>query len=149
VTSITLARAFDRIVAGEQPEGPLSEFVEAFFQTESDDVRLSLITDTPRPAGQKRLDALAGAIGECMAKHFCLAKVPSWVGEPGRYLDRPWHVLLFNNGRTRPVLSSDEGLREFLTFSSTAEFRSRNIFTDEAPLAPHHYRALAERNSPQ
>jgi hypothetical protein len=147
VTSITLAQAFERIAGGEQPEGPLSEFVDAFFKLESDEARFSLIAEAPRPTGQKRLDALAGAMGEYMAKHFRLPRVPQWVSEPGRYLEHAWHVLIFNDGRARPLLSSDEGLREFLTFSSPAEFRSRNIFTDEAPLASHHYRRSAREHS--
>jgi len=116
------------------------EFVDAFFALESDAARLALIADAPSPTGRRNLDALAGALGEYLAKHFCLPTVPRWVAEPGRYLDQAWHVLLFNDGRERPPLSSDEGLREFLTFSSPAEFRSRNIFTEAAPLPPRHYR---------
>jgi hypothetical protein len=145
---MTLAQAFERIVGEEQPEEPLSEFVEAFFLAEANEARLSLLAEAPPPTGQKRLDAFAGVMAEYMAKHFRLPSVPSWVGESGRYLDRPWHVILFNDGRDRPSLSTDEGLREFLTFSSPAEFRSRNIFTEEAPLARRHYRG-ASRARPQ
>jgi hypothetical protein len=145
----TLAEAFERIAGGDQPEGPLSEFVQSFFQTEGDETRLSLIIEAPRPTGQKRLDALAGAIAEYMAKHFCLPSVPPWVGEAIRFLDRPWHVLIFNDGRERRLPLSDEGLREFLTFSSPAEFRSRNIFTEAGPLAPHFYRRSGPGHSLQ
>jgi hypothetical protein len=149
VTILTLAQAFERIIDGAPPEGPLSEFVEAFFQLESDEARLSLIAETPRPTGQQRLDALAGAIGKYMAKHFCLPRVPRWVGEPWRYLEHVWHVLIFNDGRARRLPLSDAGLREFLTFSSPAEFRSRNTFTEAGPLAPRHYGHLAKGHSPQ
>jgi hypothetical protein len=39
-------------------------------------------------------------------------------------LDRSWHTT-----------SSDaDAMREYLTFASPAEFRSRNIFTEERPL---------------
>jgi hypothetical protein len=147
VTGLTLAQAFERLAGGEQPEGPLLEFVDAFFALESDAARFALIADAPRLTGQEHLDALAGALGEYMAKHFCLPTVPRWVGEPDRYLDNPWHVLLFNDGRQRPLLSSDEGLREFLTFSSPAEFCSRNIFTEGAPLPRRYYRSSGEEHS--
>jgi hypothetical protein len=146
---MTLAQAFEKIVGGEQPEGPLSEFIEAFFRTEADEARLSLLAEAPPPTGQKRLDALAGAMAEYMAKHFRLPSVPSWVGESGRYLDRAWHVILFNDGRARPSLSTDEALREFLTFSSPAEFRSRNIFTEAAPFARRYYRSATQARSQQ
>jgi hypothetical protein len=135
--TITLAQAFERVAGGAEPEGPLSEFVHGFLQTEASELRLSLIIEAPRPTGQKHLDALAGAIAEYLAKHFRLPSVPPWAGEPGRFLERPWHVLLFNDGRERRLPRSDEGLREFLTFCSPAEFRPRNIFTDEAPLTLH------------
>lgn len=149
MTGLTLAQAFVRIIDGEPPEKPLSEFVDAFVQLESDDARFSLIADAPPPTGKRRLDALAGAMGEYMAKQFCLPRVPKWAGEPSRYLDRPWHVLVFNDGRERPLLSSDEGLREFLTFSSPAEFRSRNIFTEGTPLASRYYRREPEGHPQQ
>ncbi len=90
----------------------------------------------------KRLDALAGAVGEYLAKHYRLPTVPGWVTEPGRYLDHPWHVMIFNDGRDRRLPKSDAGMREYLTFASPAEFRSRNIFTEarcrsrQGPLDP-------------
>jgi hypothetical protein len=147
VTNLTLAQAVGRIAGGEQPEISLSEFVHAFFALESDAARFALIADAPRLTGQKHLDALAGALGEYLAKHFRLPAIPQWVGESERYLDNPWHVLLFNDGRQRPLLSSDEGLREFLTYSSPAEFCSRNIFTEGAPLPLRYYRSSREEHS--
>jgi hypothetical protein len=146
VTVLTLAQVFDRIIKGEEPEGPLTEFVEGFFLVVSEEKRFELIADAPPPTGQQRLDALAGALGEYMAKHFRLPRVPRWVAEPGRYLEHPWHVILFNDGRERPSLSTDEAQREFLTFSSPAEFRSRNIFTEETPLPHHHYQPSQRRS---
>jgi len=145
VTSVTLALAIERIVAGEEAERPLSEFIESFFAVETSEQRLALISEAPPATGQQRLDALAGALGEYMAKQFCLVNAPRWTIEPGRYLEHAWHVLIFNDGRSRPLLSSDAGLREFLTFSSPAEFRSRNIFTEATPLPPRFY----ERSSPE
>ena len=143
MTNSTLAQAFEKIVGGEPAEWALLEFVDAFFQESSNEARFALIAEAPRPTGRRHLDALAGAMGEYMAKHFCLPRIPAWIGEPSRYLDHPWHVMIFNDGRERPALSSDEGLREFLTFSSPAEFKSRCIFTDATPLPPRYYGRLS------
>jgi len=41
-----------------------------------------------------------------------------------RYLDRAWHTTPFESN----------AMREYLTYASPAEFRSRNIFTEERPL---------------
>ena len=76
MTSVTLAKAVERIVAGEEAEGPLSEFVESFFALETNEQRLALIAEAPPATRQRRLDALAGALGEYMAKHFCRVNAP-------------------------------------------------------------------------
>jgi hypothetical protein len=39
-------------------------------------------------------------------------------------LPHAWHTTQF----------ADDGMREYLTFASPAEFASRNIFTEEQPL---------------
>ena len=78
----------------------------------------------PQATGDQRLDALAGAIAEYLARQYALPAIPEWVFEPDRYLERAWHVSPFN----------DDAMREYLTFASPAEFRSRNIFTEERPL---------------
>jgi hypothetical protein len=72
----------------------------------------------------KRIDALVGAIAEYLAKQRKLGHVPHWTSAAIRYLDRPWHTCAFE----------DDAMREYLTFSSPAEFASRNIFTEERPL---------------
>jgi len=147
--SITLAQAFGKISAGELPEVALIEFTRGFFQTELDELRFSLIAEAPAAMADKRLDALAGAVGEYLAKHYRLPTVPGWVTEPGRYLDHPWHVMIFNDGRDRRLPKSDAGLREFLTFSSPAEFCSRNIFTDAMPFATYDLRHWQKSRSSQ
>jgi len=48
----------------------------------------------------------------------------AWVFEPSRFLEHAWHVSQLDS----------PGMREYLTFTSPAEFRSRNIFTEERPL---------------
>jgi hypothetical protein len=65
-----------------------------------------------------------GATAEYLARQYRLASIPDWVFEPHRYLDRAWHVSQLDG----------PGMRDYLTFASPAEFRSRNIFPEERPL---------------
>ena len=120
----TLANAIERIIAGEPREKALPEFLDTFYLASTPEIGKATLADRPPLTGDERLDALAGAIADYLARQYRLPKVPAWAFEPERFLDRPWHVSLFD---------SDE-MREYLTFSSPAEFRSRNIFTEERPL---------------
>ena len=120
----TLSQAVDLIIAGAPREATLAEFLDTFYLAPTAEQQLACLCDEPRLTGDARLDALAGAIAEYLAKQYRLASVPAWAFEPGRYLDRPWHTAPF----------ADPGMREYLTFASPAEFRSRNIFTEERPL---------------
>jgi hypothetical protein len=71
------------------------------------------------------IERAAGAVGEYLAKHYYrLARVPAWASQPWRRLSEP----CFTTTSSAPVR------REYLTFASPVEFRSRNIFTDERPL---------------
>jgi hypothetical protein len=133
---MNLAQAFEKIVAGESSsEKMLATFLEGFFLAPTAEKRLATLVEAPAPTGSVRLDALAGAIAEYLAKQYRLPFVPGWASEPHRYLKKPWHVLLGNGDKQLPQLS-DAGFREYLTFSSPAEFRSRNIFTEQRPLRP-------------
>ena len=85
----------------------LAEAVERIEKGEPQDVMLAGFIDTFDLAKQRRL-----------------GRVPHWVSDPARRLDRPWFTA------TNPSAA----LREYLTFSSPAEFASRNIFTEERPL---------------
>lgn len=120
----TLAAAIERITAGEPRDQALPEFLDTFYLAPTAEQRQVALNDRPMLTGDKRLDALAGAIADYLARQYRLPKVPEWAFELERFLDRPWHVTPF---------SSDE-MREYLTFASPAEFRSRNIFTEERPL---------------
>ena len=71
-----------------------------------------------------RRNALVGAMAEYLAKQYRLSRVPHWASAPWRRLDEPW----FTTSSTEPAM------REYLAFTSPAEFRSRNIFTEERPL---------------
>jgi hypothetical protein len=120
----TLAEAVERIEKGEPQDVMLAEFVDTFDLEATNDSRYSSIEQEPKLTGDDRLDALVGAIAEYLAKQRRLGRVPHWVCGPARRLDRPWFTA------TNP----SDAMREYLTFSSPAEFASRNIFTEERPL---------------
>jgi hypothetical protein len=120
----TLAEAYDRVVAGVSFEVALSEFLDTFYLTSALDGRFDTLREEPRLTGDAHLDALAGAVAEYLARQYELPAVPTWAFESVRYLDRPWHTTPFDSN----------GMREYLTYASPGEFRSRNIFTEERPL---------------
>jgi hypothetical protein len=120
----TLAEAVERIQAGSARDVVLAEFVDRFDLAKTDKDRYASIELEPKLTGDRRLDALIGAIAEYLAKQRRLGRVPHWVCDPARRLDQPWFTA------TNP----SDAMREYLTFSSPAEFASRNIFTEERPL---------------
>ena len=120
----TLAEAVERIENGEPQDVMLAEFVDTFDLAKTDQDRYALIECEPKLTGDSRLDALVGAIAEYLAKQRRLGRVPHWVCDPARRLDRPWFT----------AADPSDAMREYLTFSSPAEFTSRNIFTEERPL---------------
>lgn len=120
----TLADAVEAIYAGSPRDVMLAEFVDTFDLAKTDQDRYASIEREPRLTGDDRLDALVGAIAEYLAKQRRLGRVPSWAGDPARRLASPWFTA------DAPTAA----MREYLTFSSPAEFASRNIFTEERPL---------------
>jgi hypothetical protein len=120
----TLADAVESIQSGSPRDVVLAEFVDTFDLAKTNDDRYASIEREPELTGDKRLDALVGAIAEYLAKQRRLGRVPHWVCDPARRLDRPWFT----------VADPTDAMREYLTFSSPAEFASRNIFTEERPL---------------
>jgi hypothetical protein len=127
----TLVEAVERIRSGSPPDVVLAEFVDSFELAKTDHDRYPAIEREPKLTGDAKLDALVGAIAEYLAKQRRLGHVPQWVGDPTRFLTRPWFT----------TASPSDAMREYLTFSSPAEFASRNIFTEEQPLrrarSPH------------
>jgi hypothetical protein len=120
----TLAEAIETIQAGAAQDVVLAEFVDTFDLAKTDQDRYALIECEPHLTGDERLDALVGAMAEYLAKQRRLGRVPPWVCDPARRLDRPWFT----------VSNPSDAMIEYLTFSSPAEFASRNIFTEERPL---------------
>jgi hypothetical protein len=120
----TLAEAVENIQAGAARDVMLAEFVDTFDLAKTDEDRYASIESEPNLTGDDRLDALVGAMAEYLAKQRRLGRVPSWVCDPARRLSNPWFT----------TAGPSDGMREYLTFSSPAEFASRNIFTEERPL---------------
>ena len=119
----TLAEATTRIEQGEPLEKALSEFLDTFYTAPDTASRIEMLRDQPVSIGTRQ-DALIGAVAEYLSHEYALPRVPAWAFGPSRYLDRAWHTTPFE----------DAAMREYLTFSSPAEFASRNIFTEERPL---------------
>jgi hypothetical protein len=120
----TLAEAYERAIAGAEYETALAEFLDHFYLAPTPELRVECLRDEPPLMGDARLDALAGGVAEYLSRQYKLPSMPSWAFRPVRYLDRAWHTTSFDS----------DGMREYLTYASPAEFRSRNIFTEERPL---------------
>jgi hypothetical protein len=120
----TLADAVERIQAGSARDVELAEFVDTFDLARTNQDRYASIEREPKLTGDDRLDALVGAIAEYLAKQRRLGRVPRWTSDPARRLTSPWFT----------TAAPSDAMREYLTFSSPAEFASRNIFTEERPL---------------
>ena len=119
----TLAEAIDRIGRGESREKALGEFLDHFYGLTDEPSRYEALRPEPEIADDVRLNALAGAIAEYLAKRS-RTDVPEWVSAASSTLRDPW----FTTDRPGP------GINEYLWHSSPAEFRSRNIFTEGLPL---------------
>jgi hypothetical protein len=120
----TLAQTAERIASGQSLDKALPEFLDEFYLAAAPELQIPMLMEEPPPTGDARVDGLLGAVAEYLAHQFDLPKVPAWAYSPVRYLDHAWHASSM----------TDDGFREYLTFSSPAEFASRNIFTEERPL---------------
>ena len=120
----TLREAYVRIGAGEPWPKALGEFLHTFYTAETTAARVAMLAEAPPLGSDPRLDALAGGIAEYLFKRWTRIEPPPWMSERTRYLKEPWFV----------TESSNPAVREYLTYASPPEFKSRNIMTDEAPL---------------
>jgi hypothetical protein len=136
----TLAEAVELIRAGEPRDEMLAEFVDSFLLAPDASARYRTIDQEPARMDDERLNARVGAIAEYLAKQDRLSRVPHWASAPWRRLDEPW----FTTSSTEPAM------REYLAFTSPAEFRSRNIITEERPLSrARSHLPLGERARPE
>ena len=120
----TLKQAYERILGRERGEFALNEFLDTFYTCRTREARAACLAEEPPLTGDVRDDAYAGAVAEYLARQYELDRVPAWALHPRRYLDEPWHVTDIRA----------PGMIEYLTWASPAEFRCRNIFTEECPL---------------
>jgi hypothetical protein len=120
----TLAQTAERVASGHPLDKALPEFLDEFYLAATPDLQAAKLMDEPPLTGDARADGLLGAVAEYLAHQFNLPRVPAWAYSPVRYLDHAWHASSI----------ADDGMREYLTFASPAEFASRNIFTEERPL---------------
>lgn len=120
----TLAEACRRVEAGVPQDIALGDFLQAFYSTKSLEVRATMLAEEPTLVSDARFNALVGGIAEYLFKRWAPDFPPHWPCDASRYLLEPWF----------PHASDDPGLREYLTFVSPAEFKSRNIMTDDQPL---------------
>lgn len=120
----TLSETAERIRAGEPVWKAMAEMLDVFYGARDRAERLAVIRDEPGPTGDARHDALMACTAEYLARQQRLGEIPAWTRDPYRILPEPWFT----------TASEDPGLREFLAWSSPAEFRSRNVFTEARPL---------------
>lgn len=118
----TLREVSERIMDGADPVKSFSEFLDHFYDRTTHLQMVGCLREEPILLDDERLNALYGATTEYLSKRYRLGAMPDWIGGPRRVLREPWFT------------SPDETVREYLTFTSPAEFRSRNIFTEAAPL---------------
>ena len=121
----TLAEAIERIIGGEPQEKALPEFLDTFYLAPTAERKLASISDRPAETGDARLDAFVGAAAEYLARQYQLPKIPEWV----------FRTVAVSRSRLGTCRNSMiRRCANISTFASPAEFRSRNIFTEERPL---------------
>lgn len=121
----TLAETYERLARGAPRETTFAEFLDAFYADPSRSGRLArLALEPPRLVDDPKFDALAAAASAYLSRLYRLPEIPAWCADPSRILASPWFT----------TDSPSAGLREYLTWSSPAEFRVRNIFTEARPL---------------
>ncbi len=101
----------------------IGEFLDAFY-TAPLDARAAMLDAEPPLLDSAEENALMAAIAEHLAKSWLDRGAPRWAEAPSRFLEKPWFT----------ARTLDPGLCEYLTFSSPAAFKRRNIMTDGAPL---------------
>ncbi|MHB8465659.1 MAG: helix-turn-helix domain-containing protein [Acidimicrobiales bacterium] len=96
------------------------EFVGRFTDSPRER-RRSLIVERPAPSGDRRWDALLGALAEHFAFHDAVDP-PSWCTDPDRFLDVAWYWVDLPSVRRAAVTSAP------------TSFRRRNVWLDRVDL---------------
>jgi hypothetical protein len=120
----TVAEACRRVRAGEPFDRAMGDFLQGFYAETSVASRGAMLAEEPAPFDDPRYDALVGGVAEYLFKRWAPECPPPWIADRRRYLSRPFF----------PNVGDDPGLREYLTFASPGEFKSRNVMVDDEPL---------------
>ncbi len=120
----TLSSVSEQIREGTPQSKAVAEFLDEFYQAHDKLAQAASLHDEPPPTGNNQVDALLAAICEYLTKQHGLPDVPCWVAGPTRFLAEPW----FTN------IAGGDAMCEYLAFTSPAEFRHHNIFTEARPL---------------
>ena len=119
----TLSEACLRYQDGQPWDVAMGDFLQQFYASLTAEARAAMLAEEP-PRLDSRHDALVGGIAEYLFKRWAPDHAPRWIGDRSRYLDRPWF----------PHARGDPALKDYLTFASPAEFKSRNVMVDDEPL---------------
>jgi hypothetical protein len=84
----TLTEAYERVIAGDDYETVLAEFLDTFYLA-APEMRSECLHHPPPLTGNARLDALAGAVAEYLSRQYKLPEVPAWVFQPERHRGAP------------------------------------------------------------
>jgi hypothetical protein len=106
---------------GEPLRACLAGFLDEFYADRNSASRRVRIEEVPGLAGDERLDAFIGGIGEHLCHRWELGEPPVWTNDPARFLSRPWFI-------------GPERMKAFLLAESPSAFRRRFIFTEIEPL---------------
>lgn len=83
----SLKEAVDRMIACQNWVDAVSEFLDEFYPSSPPD-RLRMIEEEPGLTGVAFQDAYVGAVGEHLARRWCL-NIPAWADNPRRFLEEP------------------------------------------------------------
>lgn len=120
----TLVEVAERVVAGEPFDKALDEFLDEFYGSRTPDEAAARILAEPPVTGDPYTDAYLAATAEYLTIQYLRQIPPVWARPPHRVLKDPAFT----------VRDATPALREWFVFSSPAEFRNHNIFTEAIPL---------------
>ena len=119
----TVAEACARGTSREAFTKAIGEFLDTYYRTDDADERIMMLEAEPGLFKHEGYNALVGGMAEYLSKRWTRAAPPAWAGSRTRYLKDPWF----------PGIGDSPGLREYLTWCSPPEFKSRNVMTDARP----------------
>ena len=127
----TLAEVAERLRAGEPAAKAYAEFLDDFYRAPDRAAAASKLNEEPAPTGDAIADAMLAAVADYLSVQFTRAPPPDWTSSQRRILAEPHFT----------TVSNAPEMKEWLVFSSPAEFKRHNIFTESRPLR----RKMSER----